>query len=112
MKHGMLALVLGGLLLVGCNATDSQELTQDVGKVAETATRSLANASLAVKVNTHLSLRKGVDMSGLRVESEGGTVTVSGHVHTPQEKSLVLTIARETRGVERVVDRLRVEPKP
>lgn len=108
----MLALVLGGLLLVGCNATDSQELTQDVGKVAETATRSLANASLAVKVNTHLSLRKGVDMSGLRVESEGGTVTVSGHVHTPQEKSLVLTIARETRGVERVVDKLRVEPKP
>lgn len=108
----MLALVLGGLLLVGCNATDSQELTEDVGKVAETATRSLANASLAVKVNTHLSLRKGVDMSGLRVESEGGTVTVSGHVHTPQEKSLVLTIARETRGVERVVDKLRVEPKP
>jgi osmotically-inducible protein OsmY len=111
MKHGMLALLVG-LLLVGCNATDSQELTQDVGKVAETATRSLANASLAVRVNTHLSLRKGVDMSGLRVESEGGTVTVSGHVHTPQEKSLVLTIARETRGVERVVDKLRVEPKP
>ncbi len=107
----MLALLVG-LLLVGCNATDSQELTQDVGKVAETATRSLANASLAVKVNTHLSLRKGVDMSGLRVESEGGTVTVSGHVHTPQEKSLVLTLARETRGVERVVDKLRVEPKP
>lgn len=108
----MLALILGGFLLAGCNVTDSQELTNDAGKLAETATRSVANASLAVKVNTHLSLRKGVDMSGLRIESEGGTVTVLGHVHTPKEKSLILTLARETRGVERVVDKLRVDPKP
>ncbi|MCU0315702.1 MAG: BON domain-containing protein [Fimbriimonadaceae bacterium] len=99
-----------GLGLVACNPTDAKELTQDAGQLAESGTRSLVNASLAVKVNTALGLRKGVDMTGLRVESEGGTITVSGHVRTAKEKALVLEIARETKGVEKVVDKLTIKP--
>lgn len=97
-------------LLVGCNPTDAKDITQDAGKLAESAGRSAANASVAAKVNTALGLRKSVDMSGLHVEAEGGTVTIGGHVKTKKEKALVLEIARDTRGVDKVIDDLRVEP--
>lgn len=105
-------LLIGSALsitLIACNPTDSSELTGDAGKFAETAVRSISNASVAVKVNTALSLRKGVHMEGLHVESEGGIVTIGGHVGTQKEKNLVLSIAKETRGVEKLIDKLRVE---
>lgn len=105
------------LTLTACNPTDAKELKSDVGDIAteagdlaESAARSAGNATVAAKVNTALSLRKGVHMEGLHIEAEGGTVTVGGHVSTQKEKDLVLTIARETRGVEKLIDELRVEP--
>lgn len=98
------------LLITGCNPTDAKDISQDAGKLAESAGRSAANASVAVKVNTALGLRKSVDMSGLHVEAEGGTVTIGGHVKSKKEKALVLEIARDTRGVDKVIDDLRVEP--
>jgi len=98
------------LLIAGCNPTDAKDISQDAGKLAESAGRSAANASVAVKVNTALGLRKSVDMSGLHVEAEGGTVTIGGHVKSKKEKALVLEIARDTRGVDKVIDNLRVEP--
>lgn len=98
------------LVLGGCNATDAADLKGDAGKLAESAARSAVNASVVAKVNTALSLRKGVHMEGLHIEGEAGTITVGGHVRTAAEKKLVLEIARETRGVEKLVDKLRVEP--
>lgn len=109
MKRTIVFVAFASLCLIGCNPTDSKELTSDAGKFAETAVRSLSNASVAVKVNTALSLRKGVHMEGLHIESEGGTVTIGGHVSSKKEKDLVITIAKETRGVEKLIDNLRVE---
>ncbi|MCB0826636.1 MAG: BON domain-containing protein [Armatimonadetes bacterium] len=97
--------------VVGCNSKDANDITRDAGKLAETTVRSVANATVAVKVNTALSLRKGVHMENLHIESEGSTVTIGGHVETSSEKKLIMEIAKETRGVEKVVDDLRVEPK-
>lgn len=98
------------LFIIGCNPTDAKDLTQDAGKLAESAGRSAANASVAAKVNTALGLRKSVDMSGLHVEADGGTVKIGGHVKTRKEKALVLEIARDTRGVDKVIDEIRVDP--
>jgi len=102
--------LLACAFVVGCNSQDAKDLGQDAGKLAETAGRSAANAGVAVKVNTMLGLHKDVDISGLHIEAEGGKVTVGGHVNTKQEKALVLNLANKTRGVEKVIDKLRVEP--
>lgn len=103
------SIVAMSLAFAGCNPTDAKELANDSGKLAETTVRSAANASVAAKVNTALSLRKSVDMSGLHVEAEGGTVTIGGHVNSVKEKKLVLEIVRDTRGVDKVIDKIRVE---
>lgn len=96
--------------LIGCNRNDAAELKDDAGSLVETAARSAGNASVAARVNTALALRKDVDMSGLHIEAEGGTVTVGGHVATKADKDRVLALVKLTRGVDKVIDELRVEP--
>ena len=99
------------LFLLACNSKDAADLSRDVGKVAKTATRAAGNAQLAGRVNAALAQRKGVDMSGLHIESEGGTVTVGGHVRDAKEKQTVLDTVDGIRGVDKVVDKLRIEKK-
>lgn len=103
--------VLGlALSLAACNPTDAKDLTNDASKLAKSATVAAKNASVAANVNTALSLRKGVHMEGLHIEAKDNVVTIGGHVKTATEKKLILDIARETRGCDKLVDELRVEP--
>jgi hypothetical protein len=44
------------------------------------------------------------------VDTDGATVTLTGRVHSAAERDRAVALARETEGVTRVVDRLRVEP--
>ena len=99
------------LALVACNSQDAKDLTHDVGQVAKTATRAAGNAQLVVRANAALAQRKGVDVSGLHIENSGGTLTVGGHVRSAQERKTVVEALKEIRGVDKVVDKLRVEPK-
>jgi osmotically-inducible protein OsmY len=103
-------LLLSLLSLVGCNAADQADLKKDATKLAESSTRSLANAGLAAKVNTVLNLRKGLDASTFSVESEAGTITLKGTIPTTKAKKLILELVRETKGVERVVYKTVIKP--
>lgn len=103
-------IIIASLAIVGCNDQDAKELGQDTGKLVETAARSARNAGPVVAVNTVLGLRKDVDISGLRVTAEGSTVTIGGHVKSKKEKNTVLELAKNTKGVEKLVDEIRVEP--
>ncbi len=95
--------------LIGCNAADQADLKKDASKLAESGSRSLGNAGLAAKVNTVLNLRKGVDTSTFSVESEAGTITLKGTVATQKAKNLILELVRETKGVDKLVDKLVVK---
>jgi len=103
-------LLVSLLSLVGCNDSDQADLKKDATKLAESSTRSLANAGLAAKVNTVLNLRKGLDASTFSVESEAGTITLKGTIPTAKAKKLILELVRETKGVERVVDKTVIKP--
>ena len=103
-------LLLSLLSVVGCNAADQADLKKDATKLAESSTRSLANAGLAAKVNTVLNLRKGLDASTFSVESEAGTITLKGTIPTTKAKKLILELVRETKGVERVVYNTVIKP--
>jgi osmotically-inducible protein OsmY len=69
----------------------------------------VSGATLATKINTHLTLHKGVDMSGLHIETRDGMATVSGHVRDAHMRHVVIEVVRETRGVDKVVDKLEVQ---
>ena len=99
------------ILLAGCNAKDASDLQRDVGQVTKTAVRAAGNAQVVARVNAALAQRKGVDMSGLRIENTGGTVTVSGRVRTADERRIVMDTVRGIRGVDKAIDKLRVAPK-
>lgn len=97
-------------LLAGCNPQDAQSLSQDTRHFAQDTGHALGNAKIAGSVNTVLALRKGVDMSGLHIDTQDGVVTVSGHVRNRAEHRRVIDTVENTRGVDRVIDKLRVEP--
>ncbi|RYG47438.1 BON domain-containing protein [bacterium] len=97
------------LLLAGCNSRDASELSRDAGKLAKTGVRAAGNAQLAARVNATLAQRKGVDMSGLHVEAENSTVTIGGTARDKAEKTRILDTIRGIRGVDKVVDKLKVK---
>ncbi len=103
-------LVLPALLLLwGCNSTDKKNLAEDAQKLATTAGTALKNAELAGKVNGVLTVWKGVDMSGFEVQTEGSTVTLNGTVRDDAEKRRILMVVNQVRGVEKVIDKLKVK---
>lgn len=110
-RFALLLLLVGAA--IGCNSTDATDLKRDATQLGQTAQRAATNATVAGKVNAALALRKGVDMKGLHVSTEGGVVTIGGHVGSAQEKKTVLDVANNTVGVERVIDQINIaEQKP
>lgn len=95
--------------IAGCNSRDAGNLAQDARSLAQHSGQALGSASLAAKVNTVLSLRKGVDMSGLHVEAQDGVVTLSGHVRNAEERRRVVQTVDGIRGVNKIVNKLRVQ---
>lgn len=94
----------------GCNPQDASNLKRDTSQLARTTAESLSNAGLAGKVNTVLSVWKGIDMSGFRAEVKEGEVTLVGHVRTSKERAEVLHVVNQVRGVEKVINKLTVKP--
>lgn len=92
--------------LCGCNPEDTSNLQRDTSQLAKTTAESLSNAALAAKVNSVLAVWKGVDMGGFRVEARDGVVTLVGQVHTEKERSEILRVVNQIRGVNWVIDRL------
>lgn len=97
------------ILMTGCNSQDASNLKGDVQDLAKHTGDAIGSASVAGKVNTVLSLRKGVDMSGLHVEAKGSTVTLGGHVRNEEEHQRILDTVNGIRGVDKLIDKLTVK---
>ena len=104
------ALLLAGLLF-GCNSQDASQLQQDTHQLAQDTGKAVGGVALQGKVATALSMHKGVDMSGIHIDTDSsGVVTLGGHVRNTQEKKTVVATAEGVTGVSKVVDNLRVQP--
>jgi len=76
---------------------------------AETEALELLNdIVLCKKVETEILKSPGVENLHFRIFSSEGAVSLTGHVHTEQEKSAALAIASGVPGVASVKDRLQV----
>jgi osmotically-inducible protein OsmY len=82
----------------------------EIGEKAATAAarvnESLEEGSLTAKIKAKMVLDDLVKARGINVTTDGTAVTLTGTVHSPQERDRALTLARETNGVTKVVDQL------
>src|SRR5215510_5036301 len=86
--HGRLLLgVLGAVLLVGCSQSDS---------------------AITANVKSKLIADEVVKGRDISVSTQDKVVTLTGTVQSPIEESHALEVARNTKGVEDVVDRMSV----
>ena len=78
-------------------------------KAAEAEAREmLDDIILGKRIETEILKSGKVENIHFRIISQGGEVSLSGHVHTDKEKSHALKIAGKVKGVARVIDNIHV----
>ena len=101
-----------GIKTPSIDTTAARETGAAIGeKTAAAASRvsaSLEEGSLTAKIKAKMVLDDLVKARTIDVSTEGTIVTLTGTVHSPQERDRAVMLARETNGVSKVVDQLAV----
>ena len=84
------------------------EVGEKVAEGANKAERAMSDASLTTKIKAKMALDDLVKAAAIDVDTDGSTVTLNGTVRSEAEKTRALQLARETEGVTRVIDQLRL----
>lgn len=84
------------------------EVGETLAQAGNRAADALSDAALTTKIKSKMALDDTVKALDINVTSRNGDVTLSGYVHSERERGRALALARETNGVRRVVDQLRV----
>lgn len=106
-----LALVLILLLVIFVVGWMTQYRDVPVGDVVREVSHETDDAATTAKVKTAFALSKRVEALDIDVDTEGGTVTLSGIVRSEADKAEAGSIAADTVGVVRVDNRLAVRPE-
>ncbi len=72
------------------------------------ATGFLSDAALTTKIKSKMSLDDYVEAGRIHVSTSNGIVTLTGTVTSAAERSRAEALARDTKGVKSVVDKLAV----
>ena len=80
----------------------------DTARAAQQTRRAVNDGGLTAKIKAKMALDDAVKALDLNVDTSGTVVTVSGRVRTDAERQRALRLARETDGVTKVVDGIRV----
>ena len=101
MRHvfrSMLALIVLVALTAGC--------TSMTGK---TAGQNVDDASITASVKTKLAAEKPATLTKVDVDTNKGTVYLTGNVETPAIKERATELARQVSGVREVVNNLKIQ---
>ena len=82
------------------------EIGEKTAAAVARASDSLEEGRLTAKIKAKMVLDDLVKARAINVTTDGTTVTLTGTVHSQQERDRALALARETDGVGRVVDQL------
>jgi hyperosmotically inducible protein len=85
------------------------QVGEKTAQAAKTAGEALSDGSLTAKIKAKMALDDTVKALDLNIDTVDGVVTVRGKVRTSAERERALALARETNGVRRVVDQVKVE---
>ena len=80
-----------------------------VGQAADHAQAVVADAAITSAVKTKFLADTAVSGLKIDVDTDGGVVTLNGTVASREEASRAIALARDTSGVARVVDHLKIE---
>ena len=98
----------------GVNTERARERAAELGERAAVASAKagevVRDASITTKIMAKMALDDLVKARTIDVTTDGPIVTLSGRVHSQEERDRALRVARETEGVSQVVDRLQVAP--
>jgi hyperosmotically inducible protein len=84
------------------------EIGEKAAEAAEKVKETIAEARITAKIKTKMALDDSVKARSIDVSTAGSTVTLSGVVGSRAEHERAVALARETQGVDRVVDRLQI----
>jgi hyperosmotically inducible protein len=86
--------------------TAAERAGQRASEAASEAGEILSDAALTAKIKSKMALDDNVTAGSIGVKTKDGHVTVSGTVASEDERRRALQLARETKGVRSVDDRL------
>jgi hyperosmotically inducible protein len=86
------------------------ELAEKAAVAAEKVKETVDEAALTGKIKAKMALDDSVKARSVDVSTSGSTVTLTGTVRSVAEHDRAVALARETVGVDRVIDHLVVRP--
>jgi hyperosmotically inducible protein len=89
----------------------AHEATAEATYAASKLGVRMSDSALTAKIKSKMALDDGVEARAIDVDTSGSIVTLTGVVASAYERDRALGLARETAGVTRVVDRLRIRKK-
>jgi hyperosmotically inducible periplasmic protein len=84
------------------------EVGEKAAVAASKVSESMTEAAVTTKIKAKMALDDLVKARTIDVTTSGSTVTLSGTVDSAAERERAVKLARETAGVTRVVDNLKV----
>lgn len=85
------------------------KLGEKAATTAEQMKESVGEAALTTKIKAKMALDDSVRSRAIDVSTKGSTVTLSGAVRSRAEHDRAVSLARETDGITKVVDELRID---
>jgi hyperosmotically inducible protein len=90
--------------------TTAERAGRTASEAASQAGEILSDAALTGKIKSKMALDDTVDAARIGVKTKDGRVTLSGTVQTEDERRRAVQLAKETKGVLAVDDRLTLSP--
>ena len=87
------------------------ELGEKAAVAAEKVKDAAHDASITGKIKAKMALDDSIRSRSIDVSTDGTTVTLEGTVGSAAEHERALALARETAGVTRLIDRLKVQSR-
>ena len=84
------------------------QLDAQAGKAAQKVSDFVSDAGLTAKIKSKMALDEIVRARTIDVSTTDGVVTLAGTVRSVAERDQALRLARDTKGIKQVVDRLSV----
>ena len=84
------------------------QLDAQAGKAANKVSDFLSDAELTAKIKSKMALDDSVRARTIGVSTTDGVVTLAGTIGSAAERDRAVRLARDTNGVKRVVDHLKV----
>ena len=81
------------------------------GDVADRIGDTMSERALTAKIKSKMALDDHVNARAINVDTSGSAVTLSGSVGSKAEHDRAVALARDTEGVTRVIDKLRIRTR-